>query len=127
MLSTSSTPAASTISTDFSCWIDGIMLSVYTCHHSDCAKKDDSTYRRCRCPKWLDGTLPGRTGRFRTSAKTKSWEQAELLARKYEDSALSGKGLKPAKMPTVNEAVGVFLADAEPNTSKLVSPMRIVF
>jgi integrase/recombinase XerD len=89
------------------------MLSVYTRHHPDCAKKDDSTYRRCRCPKWLDGTLPGRTGRFRTSAKTKSWEQAELLARKYENSALSGEDLKPAKMPTVKEAVGVFLADAE--------------
>src|SRR5579862_3238086 len=89
------------------------MLSVYTRHHPDCAKKDDSNYRRCRCPKWLDGTLPGRTGRFRTSAKTKSWEQAELLARKYENAALSGEDLKPAKMPTVKEAVGIFLADAE--------------
>ena len=89
------------------------MLSVYTRHHPDCAKKDDSTYGRCRCPKWLDGTLPGRTGRFRTSAKTKSWEQAELVARKYENSALSGEDLKPAKMPTVKEAVGIFLADAE--------------
>lgn len=89
------------------------MLSVYTRHHPDCAKKDDSNYRRCRCPKWLDGTLPGRTGRFRVSAKTKSWEQAELLARKYENSALSGEEMKPAKMPTVKEAVGIFLADAE--------------
>jgi integrase/recombinase XerD len=89
------------------------MLSVYTRHHPDCAKKDDSTYRRCRCPKWLDGTLPGRSGRFRVSAKTKSWEKAELVARKYENSALSGEELKPAKMPTVKEAVGVFLADAE--------------
>src|SRR5690348_16394348 len=33
------------------------MLSVYTRHHPECAKKDDSTYRRCRCPKWLAGTL----------------------------------------------------------------------
>ncbi|MFC5861849.1 site-specific integrase [Acidicapsa dinghuensis] len=89
------------------------MLSVYTRHHPDCAKKDDSTYRRCRCPKWLDGTLPGRSGRFRVSAKTKSWEKAELVARKYENSALSGEELKPAKMPTVKEAVGVFLGDAE--------------
>ena len=89
------------------------MLSVYTRHHPECAKKDDSTYRRCRCPKWLDGTLPGRSGRFRVSAKTKSWEKAELVARKYENSALSGEELKPAKMPTVKEAVGVFHADAE--------------
>lgn len=90
------------------------MLSVYTRHHPDCAKKDDSTYRRCRCPKWLDGTLPGRTGRFRVSAKTKSWEQAELLARKYEQSALGGEDdVKATKLTTVKEAVGVFLGDAE--------------
>src|SRR5450631_2997984 len=80
------------------------MLSVYTRHHPDCAKKDDSNYRRCRCPKWLDGTLPGRSGRFRVSAKTKSWEQAELLARKYERSALAGEDVKIAKtLPTVKE------------------------
>ena len=90
------------------------MLSVYTRHHPDCAKKDDSNYRRCRCPKWLDGTLPGRTGRFRVSAKTKSWEQAELLARKYEQSALGGEDdVKATKLTTVKEAVGVFLGDAE--------------
>src|SRR5438105_4058405 len=39
--------------------------------------------------------------------------QAELLARKCENSAISGEDLKPAKMPTMKEAVGVFLADAE--------------
>jgi hypothetical protein len=89
------------------------MLTVYTRHHPDCPKKDDSTYRRCRCPKWLDGTLPGRKGRFRVSAKTKSWEQAELLARKYEHTAIQGEEIKPAKMPTVKEAVKVFLGDAE--------------
>jgi integrase/recombinase XerD len=90
------------------------MLSVYTRHHPDCAKNDDSTYRRCRCPKWLDGALPGRTGRFRVSAKTKSWEQAELFARKYEQSALGGEDdVKAIKLTTVKEAVGVFLGDAE--------------
>jgi hypothetical protein len=84
------------------------MLSVYTRHHPDCAKKNDSTYRRCRCPKWLDGTLPGSTGRFRVSAKTKSWEQAELLARKYEQSALGGEdNVKAIKLTTVKEAVGI--------------------
>src|ERR1700733_12445068 len=90
------------------------MRAVYPRHHPNCAKKDDSTYRRCRCPKWLDGTLPGRTGRFRVSAKTKSWEQAELLARKYEQSALGGEDdVKAIKLTTVKEAVGVFLGDAE--------------
>src|ERR1700744_390871 len=91
------------------------MLSVYTRHHPDCEKKGDSPYRRCRCPKWLDGTLPGRTGRFRISAKTKSWEQAELLARKYEHAASGGEDVQAAKNPllTVKEAVDIFVGDAE--------------
>ena len=105
------------------------MLTVYTRHHPDCPKKDDSTYRRCRCPKWLDGTLPGRKGRFRVSAKTKSWEQAELLARKYEHSAIQGEEIKPAKMPTVKEAVKVFLGDAEARglASATLQKLRYIF
>jgi integrase/recombinase XerD len=92
----------------------GIMLTVYTRHHPQCAKKDDTSWRRCRCPKWIDGTLPGRAGRFRVSAKTKSWEQAELLARKYEHAALGGEELRSARtLPTVKEAVAAYLGDAE--------------
>jgi integrase/recombinase XerD len=67
------------------------MLSVYTRHHSDCAKKDDSTYRRCCCPKWLNGTLPGRSGRFCISAKTKSWECWSLLLACGEHPEESGE------------------------------------
>src|SRR5450631_3291586 len=101
------------------------MLSVYTRHHPDCAKKDDSNYRRCRCPKWLDGTLPGRTGRFRVSAKTKSWEQAELLSRKYEQSALAGEDVNAIKLPTVKEAVEVFLGDAEARGLALATRQKL--
>jgi hypothetical protein len=43
-------------------------LTVYTRHHPGCPKKDDSTYCRCRCPKWLDGTSPGCKNQFRVSA-----------------------------------------------------------
>ena len=101
------------------------MLSVYTRHHPDCAKKDDSAYRRCRCPKWLDGTLPGRSGRFRVSAKTKSWEQAELVARKYENSALSGEDLKPAKMPTVKETGEIFRGPVERQTEIFLDQLKL--
>ncbi len=41
------------------------MLSVYTRHTSDCPYRDDASWKRCRCPKWLDGTLPGEIGRYR--------------------------------------------------------------
>jgi len=72
------------------------------------------SWRRCRCAKWIDGTLPGRPGRLRLSAKTRSWEQAELLARKYEHAAMGGEDIKAARtLPTVKEAVEAYLNDAE--------------
>ena len=67
------------------------MLSVYVRHKSACKYKKEPTSRRCACTKWLVGTLPGRKGRFRVSAKTTSWEQAEGIARQYETAAAGGK------------------------------------
>jgi hypothetical protein len=67
------------------------MLSVYARHSPQCAKKDDPFYRCCRCAKWINGRLPGHPERFRVSAKTRSWEQAELVARKFEHKSLSGE------------------------------------
>lgn len=76
--------------------------------------RSDSSYRRCRCPKWIDGSLPGRSGRFRLSAKTKSWEKAEHIAREYERAALGGEDVKPdRKLPTIRDAVNIYLADAD--------------
>ena len=60
------------------------------------------------------GTVPGRPGSLRVSAKTRSWEQAESLARKYEITAEGGDEIKEARtLPTVKEAVKGYLADAE--------------
>jgi len=90
------------------------MLSVYTRHSAKCPKKDDASHRRCRCAKWIDGTLPGRAGRFRVSAKTTSWEKAEVIARKYEHAAMGGEDVKAANtVPTVKEAVAAYIGDAE--------------
>jgi hypothetical protein len=78
------------------------MLSVYVRHRTSCRYKGDATAKRCTCIKWLVGTLPCRTGRFRTSAKTTSWEQAEHLARQYEASAAGGRDMEAAMaLPTV--------------------------
>ena len=58
------------------------MLSVYTRHYPPC-RQTDANYRRCRCPKWINGTLA--TGKFiRESAQTRSWETAERKARLME-------------------------------------------
>lgn len=90
------------------------MLSVYVRHRSKCKYKNEPTSRRCSCTKWLVGTLPGRKGRFRVSAKTTSWEQAEGIARQYETAAAGGKDMEAAmSLPTVKKAVEGYLADAK--------------
>jgi len=83
------------------------MLSVYTRHSNDCSKKDDINWRRCRCPKWINGTLDGRF--IRRTAKTRSWEKAEELKRAWEVAA-SPKKLEAV---TLEEAVEAYLADAK--------------
>src|SRR5690349_5694648 len=61
------------------------MLSVYTRHYAPC-KHTDIYHRRCRCPKWIQGTLDD--GRIiRQAANTRNWEKAELTARDLEDTA----------------------------------------
>src|SRR5882724_3116060 len=60
------------------------MLSVYSRHYPPCPS-DDINYKRCRCPKWINGIL-GSDGPFiRRSAKTRSWERAEDFKRKLEE------------------------------------------
>jgi integrase/recombinase XerD len=59
------------------------MLSVYSRHYPPCTS-DDLNYKRCRCPKWVNGIL-GSDGPFiRKSAKTRSWEKAEEFKRQLE-------------------------------------------
>ncbi len=59
------------------------MLSVYSRHYRPCTS-DDINYKRCRCPKWVNGLL-GSDGPFiRWSAKTRSWEKAEEFKRELE-------------------------------------------
>jgi integrase/recombinase XerD len=90
------------------------MLSVYVRHKSTCKYRKEPTSRRCSCTKWLVGTLPGRKGRFRVSAKTTSWEQAEGIARQYETAAAGGKDMEAAmSLPTVEKAVEAYLGDAK--------------
>jgi integrase/recombinase XerD len=89
------------------------MLSVYTRHYPPCTQAD-SNYRRCRCPKWINGTLP--TGMFiRVSAKTRSWEKAERKARMVEGypDPHGQAALDPVLRVTIKQAVNDFLVDEE--------------
>ena len=90
------------------------MLSVYSRHYPPCPSSD-LNYKRCRCPKWINGLL-GSDGPFiRRSAKTRSWEKAEDFKRKLEEEyEAKEKGLDEASRPepalvTVKEAVARFL------------------
>lgn len=90
------------------------MLSVYSRHYPPCPS-DDINYKRCRCPKWINGIL-GSDGPFiRRSAKTRSWEKAEDFKRKLEEEyEAKQEGLEEASRPepalvTVKDGVGRFL------------------
>ena len=91
------------------------MLSVYSCHYPPCTS-DDINYKRCRCPKWVNG-LPGSDGPFiRRSAKTRSWQKAEEFKRELEaeyhakqNGAREVVDLAPEKI-SVKDAVARFIS-----------------
>src|ERR1700692_1664211 len=90
------------------------MLSVYSRHYPPCPS-DDINYKRCRCPKWINGIL-GSDGPFiRRSAKTRSWEKSKDCKRRLEEEYEAKlQGLDEASRPklalvTVKEAVSRFL------------------
>jgi len=84
------------------------MLSVYTRHYSPCTHTDIN-HRRCRCPKWIQGTLPdGRS--IRISAQTRSWDKAEIKMRGKEDAADPHKPAVKAKV-TIAEVIQSFRDD----------------
>lgn len=87
------------------------MLSVYTRHAQECDHRDDINWRRCRCPKWIQGI--GNNGRpLRVTAKTRSWEQAETRAREMESAPDPSKPQIKAAI-TIVEAVSSFRADED--------------
>ncbi len=79
------------------------MLSVYVRHYPPCTQTSIH-YRRCHCPKWIQGTLDGKAF-IRTSAKTRSWEAAEKKVRKLENKD------EAVQQITVLDAVTAFIDD----------------
>ncbi|MCL2659671.1 MAG: site-specific integrase [Acidobacteriaceae bacterium] len=112
------------------------MLSAYTRHYPPCTEKNPA-YRRCKCPKWIQGTTD--SGEFiRRSAKTRSWEKAEKLARSLEESLNGGTAVPPpfavpppdpnANRVTIDHAVETYLADAVSRglTKRTVGKLRVL-
>ena len=84
------------------------MLFVYARHTPDCDHRDELKYRRCRCPKWIDGYVDNQ--RLRQSAKTRSWEKAELTARSIQEAADPMKAAQPV-ITTIKDAIDAYVAD----------------
>jgi integrase/recombinase XerD len=59
-------------------------VSVYTRHSSGCSKAGEPQWRRCRCPKYLYLLKDGK--RRTVSAKTRSWEKAQVKAQEIRDT-----------------------------------------
>lgn len=59
-------------------------VTVFTRHSEDCSKRNDPQWKRCSCRKSLYVYEQGRVRYI--SAKTRSWEQAERLARQLIDA-----------------------------------------
>jgi integrase/recombinase XerD len=107
------------------------MLSVYARHYPPCEQKNPA-HRRCRCPKWIQGTTE--SGEFiRRSSKTRSWEKAQKLVNELENPQEAPpvnlpepvKAGPDPKRTTIEVAVETFLKDAnsrglqEPTQQKL--------
>src|SRR6266700_1458502 len=83
------------------------MLKLYRRHLKSCPHRSMS-YRRCKCPVWVFGSVEGR--RIRKALDTTSWEEAE------EDLRALDPRETPAKM-TISEAGARFIADCERRNS----------
>jgi integrase len=97
------------------------MLSIYTRHYPPCKRKNPA-WRRCKCPKWIQGTLD--TGEFiRRSAKTRSWAKAQKQVNEIENPNQAKTTERPdpvvrkpkpdTKRCAISMAVEKFLADAK--------------
>src|SRR5260370_41665942 len=61
---------------------------VFTRHTSDCKYKRDRLYRRCNCPKSVEGRF--NSERIRKSASTRLWDEAERFREKLEEALTKG-------------------------------------
>ena len=61
---------------------------VFTRHSSDCKFKRDRFCNRCNCPKWVEGRFNHE--RFRKSASTRVWGEAEQFREKLDEALSRG-------------------------------------
>lgn len=88
------------------------MLSIFRRHLSTCASREKGrAWKRCSCPIWIGGSI-GNEKVPRRSLNLTSWDAAETLLAEMKKAG-SIKVAAVVKPKTIEEAVKVFLADAE--------------
>jgi site-specific recombinase XerD len=84
------------------------MLTLFKRHTKACGQTS-RRYRRCGCPVAVEGSLGGE--KIRKTLDLTSWEAAENLIREWTKAGKIGGGV--VKPMTINEAVSLYLAEAE--------------
>ena len=83
------------------------MLTIYRRHLKDCTHRPEGrSYRRCKCPIWVDGTLNG--AELRKSLKSRNWEHCQEIVREWESNATTPRKPEPI---SVQQACSRFETD----------------
>ncbi len=94
------------------------MLKAYKRHLKSCEHREEGrSYRRCKCPVWVDGLLIGKGGipnqHLRESLKTRNLEAAEEIILRWQKQGAKDDQLPKEEEPkTVAQACAAFLRDA---------------
>ena len=85
------------------------MLTIYRRHKKSCAHKAEGrSYRRCRCPIWVDGTHQSKE--IRETLGELDWEKAQKMVR---DRELATEPFAQANAILITDATAKYAADAE--------------
>src|SRR6266852_2064563 len=85
------------------------MLTAYRRHLKNCRRRDEGrSYRNCRCPIWVEGTLGGTE--LRESLKVRDWQRAQEMIREWE---IENRRTSQPTRKSAQETWKEFLADIE--------------
>jgi integrase/recombinase XerD len=88
------------------------MLTIYRRHTKRCEHRlEGRTYRRCRCPIWIDGMIGGKE--IRQGLNTRDWQRANDTLQKWEAQNEAVQELPAQEPMTVSLAWIRFIADAK--------------
>lgn len=87
-------------------------IVVYVRHSADCPHRDNEFFRGCDCRKHLRWHSNGK--RFRQSAKTRKWPEAEQL-RKRMEASLRGGPAPNQDAKAIDSAIESFISSKESN------------